>query len=80
VWFIIAMVYSTTIGDPEIFVMKSTFNNKKTCQLEYQTKPQEFMNDMFKLRPELKSMSFSCVDKQLLMELKISHGNQFRNL
>ena len=31
------------------------------------------MDEIFTLRPEAKSMSFSCVDKQLLNELKLSN-------
>jgi len=73
-WFIVGMVYMH-FGNvqPEIFVYNTIFKDKKTCQTKYQNAPEAFMDDMFARRPELKSMSFSCVDKQLLDELRISN-------
>lgn len=73
-WFIISLVYMQ-FGNvqPEILVYKAVYKDKASCQKVYQEQPQKFMDEIFMLRPKAKSMSFSCVDKQLLNELKLSN-------
>ena len=71
-WFIISMVYMSTIAgvSPEIFVYKTTFEDKATCQAVYQNNGQPFIDQMTKLKPNMKNMSIVCVDLQTLQDLK----------
>ena len=71
-WFIISMVYMSTIAGtvPEILVYKKVYNDKPSCQAVYQKKPQPFIDVISQLKPNARRVSFSCVDRKLLMELK----------
>lgn len=79
-WFIISMVYmSTLIGTaPEILVYKKTYNNKASCQEVYQKKPQPFIDEISKLKPNARRLSFSCVNMKTLVKLK--KENKVKNL
>ena len=79
-WFIISMVYMSTIAgiDPEIYVYKKIYNNKINCQAVYQNNPQPFINQMTEMRPHAIRLSFKCVDRKLLMEMK--QLNRLKNL
>ena len=73
-WFMISMVYMH-FGNvqPEILVYKTIYKDKVSCQKVYQLNSQRVIDDLFKLRPEAKSMSITCVDRQVLTELKLSN-------
>lgn len=71
-WFIISMVYMSTMSGtiPEILVYKKIYKDKSSCQEVYQNNPQPFINQMTKLRPNAIRVSLKCVDRKLLMEMK----------
>ena len=77
-WFIISMIYMTTAGAPEILVYKTVYKDKISCQRVYQDKPQPLINELSKIKPQAKRMSFKCVDRQNLIELK--KQNKIKNL
>ena len=63
---------------PEILVYKKIYNNKISCQQIYQEKPQIFIDEMTKLKPHAKSISFTCVNAIQLQKLK--QQNKIKNL
>ena len=73
-WFMISMVYMH-FGNvqPEILVYKTIYKDKASCQKVYQANSQRVIDDLFELRPQAKSMSITCVDRQVLNELKLSN-------
>lgn len=77
-WFIISMVYMTNAGAPEILVYKTIFKDKTSCQRVYQNRPQPLINELSRIKPQAKRMSFKCVDRQTLIELK--RQNKIKNL
>ena len=79
-WFIISMVYMNTLTGtvPEILVYSKVYKDKPTCQAVYQNKPHPFIDEISQLQPNARRLSFSCVDRKLLMELKQNY--QIKNL
>ncbi len=73
-WFMISMVYMH-FGNvqPEILVYKTMYDDKTTCQKVYQLNSQKVIDDLFKLKPQAKSMSITCVSRQVLRELQITN-------
>tara|TARA_Y100001937_G_C7099746_1_gene321921 strand:+ start:902 stop:1126 length:225 start_codon:yes stop_codon:yes gene_type:complete len=74
------MVYMSTMSGtiPEILVYKKIYKDKPSCQSVYQKKPQPFIDEISQLKPNATRISFSCVDRKLLMELKQNY--QIKNL
>jgi hypothetical protein len=68
----------TMAGAPEILVYKIIFKDKTSCQRVYQDKPQPLINELSRIKPQAKRMSFKCVDRQTLIELK--RQNKIKNL
>lgn len=73
-WFMISMVYMH-FGNvqPEILVYKTIYKDKASCQKVYQLNSQKVIDDLFTLKPEAKSMSITCVSRQVLSELQITN-------